>query len=64
MNYWIDSKWLYTSKPKRGGRVILHEQLRSHTFMVWIDRAIEKVYGLRTIWMDPMLANYYGGENM
>jgi len=64
MNYWIASRWLYTSKPKRGGRVILYEQLRSHTFMVWIDRAIEEVYGLRSIWIDPMMANYYGGENM
>jgi putative transposase len=64
MNYWIASRWLFTSKPKKGGRVILYEQLRSHTFMLLIDRAIENIYGLRTIWVNPGVLDNKGGDFM
>ena len=61
-NYWIVSRWQYASKPKKGGRVIIHEILRFQTFLLWLDRALEDIYGLKTLWINPFTMKISGGD--
>jgi putative transposase len=63
-NYWVTARWLHTSKPKKGGRVIIYELLRFQTLLLWLDRALEEIYGLKTLWINPKAINISGGDMM
>ena len=54
LNYWVASKWLYISVPRKGGRKVYTDDLSSHTFCNLIDRALEKIFGLKTFLIQPI----------
>ena len=54
LNYWVASKWLYISEPRKGGRKIYTDELSSHTFCNLIDRALEKIFGLKSFLIQPI----------
>jgi len=57
LNYWVASKWLYMSEPRKGGRKVYTDDLSSQTFYNMIDRALEKIFGLKNFLIQPI---YFG----
>ena len=53
LNYWVASKWLYVSETRKGGRKVYTDDLSSHTFCNLIDRALEKIFGLKNFLIQP-----------
>ena len=51
MNYWVASLWKHVGEPRRGGRRIDPEELRLETLKRLLDKALEVIYPLRSIYV-------------
>jgi putative transposase len=51
VNYWVASQWRHVSEPRKGGRMVNHEELRLETLRRLLDSALEVIYPLRSFYV-------------
>lgn len=54
VNLWIFLKWMYVSRPRRGGRQVFGKRFPFRKLLTFLSRELEEIYGLvREVWIPP-----------